>query len=652
LDIQRKINIIREIQTLKNIWNYSIETNIIENIQLHSKNIKLFFIIFTINIIIFGQKIFYFSLPADDYMRFYGDHNTQMLITNSARWGQALLNKYIFVDALQILPYLHGLIGVFAFTLMGFLTAQYFRREKTIDLVLITLLISTTPMLAHNLYFSTNITTWITLCLGLIGFLIAQKPSWVFKITGFVLLIFAISNYQTIIQIITLMIILNSIIRLMNLQNTQELKTIIHNSIGYLFFLFLAFLISSMINEIFLHYYHLHVTHRLAQAETGINFTLYIERLKTTYQTMVHLNYFEKQLHLLYILMGILAFIGVFIYSLRAHTKFPLKSFILVLQIILFLSIPLILNLPLLLGVDIPTRAHFTIGWALAGFYLLQRMTFNIFFKSLSSILALLIIFINIYYITIFFDANIRQTQSDIRRANMIVERIRTDEHYTNEPMGFNIQGSQKYNVLGWDMQWQQPFNSYWAKYKIFRFFTDYNFHFMSKKESNELTQYIIRHYDKIYPYPGKNSVIVHNNNAIVFLNSDKINIAINKQKNIANFSKDHPADINASFNLYIENNTLFYYKKTCTNEDIKNKFFLRIYPKDPVHTMINGRLGGAFQTWDFNFDLHGIKINGSCIAAVELPKQYEIEKIRTGQFKPGGLDWDVYYFIQSPNKD
>jgi len=622
-----------------------LEAKVTKYFREHRDTIKLFFILFAVNLLIYGQKIFFYTLPSDDYMRFHGDDNTKMLITNSARWGQALLNDYIFSGKLQILPYLHGIVGIFCFTLMGFLTARYFARKNVWDTVLITLLISATPMLAHNLYFSTNITTWLTLLFGLIGFLILQNESsgWMEKTAGFFLLIFSIANYQTIIQILTLMILFRVIIRLMEAESFDEIKKIVAKAIFRVVILFAAYLVSYGINLLFLHYHHWSATHRLAKVNTGGGAGVYIARLKEVYSELGALNHFQKPFHLLYLVMAALGMVAVLWRWALSNRPWKIKILLLFLLVAAFASIPIVINLPILLGVDIPTRAYFAIGWAMAGFYLLQRLFLKPVLYPVTVLLSSALVLLSIYYITLFFDANIRQTEADIRRANMIVQRIRMDQNYQHEPIGLQIVGQQAFNVDGWRMKWQQPFNSYWAKYKIFRYFTDLKFHRMDHKGMREMQEYIMTHYEKIEPYPGKNSVIVHHGNATVFLSSDKINIALQKKKNLRHFPEGEKPDIHATFDLYIRDNLLFYEKKQCTKEDVQKRFFLRLYPKDKHHPVINGVRVLPFQTWDFRFPLYGEIKNGRCVAAVKLP-DYPLEKIRTGQFGKRKLDWDAYY--------
>ncbi len=627
------------------------EIKLYRTLSTHSTEIRLFFILLLINIFIYGQKLFFYTFPADDYMRFFGDTNPNMLITNSARWAQALLNEYVFVGKLQILPYLHGFIGIFSFTLMGYLSAKYLQRERVSEIVLITLCISVSPMFAHNLYFSTNITTWLALLLGLLGFFVAHKDGIGPKILGMVLMVFSIGNYQSIIQIVLLLALFRMLLDVRKAQDFATIKKAFIKLISWVLWSFVAYLISFYINEAFLHYYHLHETHRLAKTENGLTLAALLQRIEHIYTNWLPFNFFEKEFNLLYLFIFLTAFIGSVVTIIRDSSKFVLKALQIVLFTGIFISLPLLVKLPALMGVDIPIRAYFPVEWALAGLIAMEFELFQGWMRNITFVSVSLVLLLSVYYITLFYDGCKRQTDADIRRANMIVQRIRLSEGYQNEPISFHIEGQKPFNVKGWNIKWQQPFDSYWSKYPFFRHFTDLNFYRMSSSELKEITDYIVQRGKLIRSYPAKDSIIVYKNKAILFLNADKINILIKKEKNLKKIPLDRKPDIHSVFDLYVQDNILFYYKKECTQDDVNKKFFLRIYPKDPLNTVIHGRKGVPFQTWDFKFFLYGKREGKSCVAAVELPTSYEVARIRTGQFGHKKLEWDVSYYFKEKGK-
>jgi len=391
-------------------------------------------ILFAVNVFIYGQKLFFYSFPADDYMRFYGDTHTEMLIMNSARWAQALLNEYVFVEKLQILPYLHGLIGIFCFTLMGYLSAKYLFRERIPEVVSVTLIVSVSPMFAHNLYFSTNITTWLALLLGIVGFLLAHKKGFAARLAGLLLMVFSIGNY----------------IAVWEAEEGASVRRAVVQIAGWVMFLLTAYVISFGINEWFLHHYDLHESHRLAKADhTPLTFAIMTERLHRIYTEWLPFNFFGRAFNLLYLFVFLATVVGVVVGCIRNRSPFSLKIVKLALFIAALLAIPVIVKVPELMGVDIPIRAYFPAGWALAGLLVLQFIFFRGWRRNITWVSVLLIMVLNLYYITLFFDSCKRQTDADVRRANMIVQRIRMDDEYSGEPIAFHIAGQKAFNVDG-----------------------------------------------------------------------------------------------------------------------------------------------------------------------------------------------------------
>ena len=618
------------------MFRFDLERTIGNFVLKYLSDLKLFFIAFGINLLIYGQKLFFVSMPADDYMRFYGDDNTELLITNSARWAQALLNDYVFSGKLQILPYLHGIIGIFALTLMGYLTAKYFRRTRAFELIVTTLLVSATPMFAHNLFFSTNITAWITLSLGIVGFLLLYRKNLFIKLIAFLFLIISIGNYQTIVQMIAMMVVIRFMIVLLSAKRSSELAAAFWEALGKILFVLAAYIASYLINEQFLQYHHWTAVHRLAQATAETGLMVYLNRVGDLYRSFVKFDHFGEQFFYLYGAMALLAVVGTVKTIVMGDTERKIKVLSLVLALLSFAAIPIVINLPVLMGLEIPPRAHFTIGWAIAGFFVLQMTTFKGALKSVSILVSLVIVIVSTYYITLFFDAGIRQTKADMLRAHTIVERIRTHKNYTEEPIDFHIVGGQKFNVLGWDMKFEQPFSTHWAKYKIFKYFTDLKFHQMSRSKLNEMEHYIIEQGERVYPYPGKNSVVVYKNSAILFLAVGNLNNEIIRAKYIDALPENRAADVNATFDLYFKDHLLYYKKTPCAADDTKDRFFLRVYP-DRHHP-------ARFYMLDFDFGNSGIRNGDSCVAVTELPDE-KYWRIWTGQFNSVKNDWEANYY-------
>lgn len=90
-----------------------------------------------------------------------------------------------------------------------------------------------------------------------------------------------------------------------------------------------------------------------------------------------------------------------------------------------------------------------------------------------------------------------------------------------------------------------------------------------------------------------------------------------------------------ATFDVYHSENRLIYYKEPCGAADTAAKFFLHLFPEDPGDLPDEFRQHG-FHNRDFYFSERGGLLDGECLTIVPLPG-YEIARIRTGQYLPGG---------------
>ena len=94
-------------------------------------------------------------------------------------------------------------------------------------------------------------------------------------------------------------------------------------------------------------------------------------------------------------------------------------------------------------------------------------------------------------------------------------------------------------------------------------------------------------------------------------------------------------------FELYRNGKRLTYYRESCAVEDTTARFFLHI------KAVAAGDLPGwarrhGYENRDFDFSRRGLRVDGECIAVVELP-DYPISRVRTGQFEPGsGRVWEM----------
>jgi glucosyltransferase GtrII-like protein len=505
-------------QRIKAILDFTIENKINSFIQKNLADIKLFSLLFAVILLIYGQKIFFYTLSTDDYSRYYsgGEEQASWL----GRWMGGVINEHVFTGALHVLPYLNGLIGIFCFTLAGFLTAKFLKRQNTYDVCVATLLITITPFVAHNFYFNTNVSTWITTLVGVAGILMAYKANNTIKFFGFIFLIISIGTYQTIVQVTTAIIIFKAILEISETQNETEIWKRVQKTALYIALIFFAFITSSFINYLYMEYNGIpSVSHRYQAAVTVIDPYGYLGRVIDMFRLGFDLLYFKNSLHALYVLLALPSIIGLTIALFRSgrYLRINIISFIVI--SLLYLSIPLIINLPKITGNYIPLRAHYTMGWFLAGLFVIQMSLFSGIFRTIISAIAISIVVVSAFYINVFFDAGARQTSADILRANQIVERIRNHKAYTTEPIKFRIVGVKAFPVTGWKSD-QQGLNTEWSKYALFKSFTDLQFSIMTDEEYKIDEELFVREGENFNTYPAKDSVIVYDNLAILYLSN------------------------------------------------------------------------------------------------------------------------------------
>jgi hypothetical protein len=604
---------------MKKILNFDIQKIIEDSIARNLEKMKLFFILFFINIFIYGQKIFFYSLATDDYNRFYNGGGEQA--SWLGRWMAGIFNQTIFAGPLHILPYFNGFIGIFCFTLAGFLTAKILKRKNALEVSAITLLISATPMMAENLHFNTNTSIWVSILLGILGLFLVQKPSKVSKLFGLSFVVIAIGCYQTMVQVAIAINMITLIIDISESKNKKDLKDFYLNFIFSIGFIFLAFGLSILINHLYVQYLNMEISDRFGNAMQGSDISVYWQRIPLMFHNNYGLKFFRRELIALYTTMGLFALGSSIFLVLKGSQVKRTKIISVVFLFLIFLCIPFVINLPNITGNSIPLRAHYTIGWFLAGFLAVQMLSFKNIFKTTSFAVTLTIIILSSCYINIFFDGASRQTTSDFFRANQIVNQIRTHENYTVEPIKFRIIGTtSKFFVVGWDSA-QQAFNADWSKDKIFKNFTDFNFVDMSNQEFNEIEDVLIKNGQPIDSYPAKNSIFVEGDKVVLFLDSTDINNAIAMN----NIQKLKPS-VQDFFNLYLIDGNLVYFKSPCSEGDIKNLFYLHVYPVD---VSILPENQNSFQ---MHFPFDGTLKNNKCILTRPLPN-FSIKQINTGQF-------------------
>ena len=95
-------------------------------------------------------------------------------------------------------------------------------------------------------------------------------------------------------------------------------------------------------------------------------------------------------------------------------------------------------------------------------------------------------------------------------------------------------------------------------------------------------------------------------------------------------------------FDLYLDGGALIYLKQPCSEADARGRFFLSVHPSD-IGDLPEDRREVGHESLNFDFaPPHGALFNGKCMAILRLP-DYEIAKIETGQWIPGGERlWDA----------
>ena len=193
------------------------------------------------------------------------------------------------------------------------------------------------------------------------------------------------------------------------------------------------------------------------------------------------------------------------------------------------MSIPVVIQLQFIAGPGAPLRAHYPVGWFMAGFFCIAATSFIGKIGIIVRTLPVLLIIINILYINVYFYAANRQTNADILHVNQIVNRIRMNENYVQEPVKLRIIGENGFRVTGWNSG-GQALNQFWSKYPIFNHFTDLEFKVMNDDEYSTVVNYIRKEAIKIHPYPGRNSIVVYQDKVVLFLSDDEQNKTSNNE--------------------------------------------------------------------------------------------------------------------------
>ena len=86
-------------------------------------------------------------------------------------------------------------------------------------------------------------------------------------------------------------------------------------------------------------------------------------------------------------------------------------------------------------------------------------------------------------------------------------------------------------------------------------------------------------------------------------------------------------------FDIYLGAESLIFVKEPCARADTAATFFLHLIPAN-VADLPDHRRQYGYDNLDFDFEAHGERFEGKCLATVPLP-EYGISEIRTGQYVP-----------------
>ena len=106
-----------------------------------------------------------------------------------------------------------------------------------------------------------------------------------------------------------------------------------------------------------------------------------------------------------------------------------------------------------------------------------------------------------------------------------------------------------------------------------------------------------------------------------------------------------------STFDVYRDERALYYVKTPCSDEDVKTKFFLHIFPTDAKELSDHRWLSG-YDNDDFFFFHRGLRFDHKCMASIALP-HYDIARIETGQFyfDSRGKRWKAQIFLDELSK-
>ena len=100
-------------------------------------------------------------------------------------------------------------------------------------------------------------------------------------------------------------------------------------------------------------------------------------------------------------------------------------------------------------------------------------------------------------------------------------------------------------------------------------------------------------------------------------------------------------------FDVYLDDNTVYYLKDPCERGDTAPIFFLHVFPEN-LNDLSEDHRQHGFDNLDFFVRERSLLFDGKCLARVALP-QYDIAGVRTGWLHVDTLVWSAAHVVQGP---
>ncbi len=166
-----------------------------------------------------------------------------------------------------------------------------------------------------------------------------------------------------------------------------------------------------------------------------------------------------------------------------------------------------------------------------------------------------------------------------------------------------------------------------------------------------------------MYPTPSDKEELIHTikiyNNTILAVYAVNLDLLPDEQafyRNVYHKTKTRKPVIRSFFDVYwyrgggglphhdsaVEfryTDRLVYIRESCHPDDLKQRFFLHIFPKNRDDDLPDSHRPHDSDNLDFDFFQYGRRVDGKCMVVVPLP-EYDMDYIRTGQYGHEGELW------------